>query len=524
MPRTAPALAKATTYLRGLIARTTASGKSRLPTVDALAAGAHVSRGTMLRAVRAMKLRSVVSVSHGRGITIIGRPGSDEPMAPPVASPPPKLRTQWARIAEAIKREALTGVYAHADKLPSAKELTARYGTCHRTLQRALRLLIDDGVLERFGQGYRVVSLQKRRGAGTVVLMLNALYDGRLALEGPWRRLNLRTLERGCARLGVNLATVPLSTRGGRRLIQGRSVEEFREVSGVGTVLGHILWAAGWDAQDLTMLVERLNRTGTPVALLDERGDHSSGRVEYAGRRLQVFTLGMTATAGLRVGEALLGLGHRKIAFIWPNPGAQAFRKRLEGLTSAFVSSGNPDGVRLFTTGATTDGGEMSHGTRSAYKSAGALFEKWFRHPLAGRLVPHQERLPLERHLRRTISRAELRRDLDPLFAQALSDSSITTWVCNNDSVATVALDYLKEAGRSVPEEISVVGFDNSPEALDFNLTSYDFNAEGSVLAMLHYALGTLWPTHRKPGTPVEMDGFLVERGTLARARPGAAS
>lgn len=519
MPRSAPAFARATRYLQQLISRTSGDGQCRLPTVDVLARGAGVARGAMLRAVRAMKLGGVLTVSHGRGINTTGRPVSGTPNAQePAPVRPEGPRRQWARLAETIRREVLTGVYSDADQLPSSKQLASRYGTCHRTLQRALQSLIDDGTLERSGRAYRVAVLHRKKGHGTVVLMMNTLTDGRLALSGVWRRRNLHTLQRACARLGVNLAIVPLSGAGGRMTVQGKDVEKFREPAGVGTVLGYVVWTAGPSPRGMSLLVEKLNRTGTPIALLDERGDHFAGRARYAGRRLQVFTLGMATEAGMRVGEALQSAGHRRVAFIWPNPGAVGVQNRLDGLCRTFADAGIGDGVQAFTVQATTDGGTLGHGTPTSHRGAAALMKRWFRHPQCRTLILPPERLPFERKLRTTITRGELRRDLEPLFDKTLSDGSITAWVCSSDSVATVALDYLEERGVAVPGRLSVVGFDNSAEALAYELTSYDFNCEASVLAMLHYVLGTLWPAHRKPGPPVEMPGFLMDRGTLARA------
>lgn len=49
-----------------------------------------------------------------------------------------------------------------------------------------------------------------------------------------------------------------------------------------------------------------------------------------------------------------------------------------------------------------------------------------------------------------------------------------TAWICVNDNTALTLIKALKEMNMSVPEDISVVGFDNIPELLYSELTTID--------------------------------------------------
>jgi GntR family transcriptional regulator of arabinose operon len=61
-------------------------------------------------------------------------------------------------------------------------------------------------------------------------------------------------------------------------------------------------------------------------------------------------------------------------------------------------------------------------------------------------------------------------------FSECLS--SCTAALCYNDSVALMLIDFLRQNGRSVPEDFSVVGIDNSELARFCSLTSVAHPAE----------------------------------------------
>jgi DNA-binding LacI/PurR family transcriptional regulator len=111
----------------------------------------------------------------------------------------------------------------------------------------------------------------------------------------------------------------------------------------------------------------------------------------------------------------------------------------------------------------------------------------------------------------------ELRKYLVPHLGQALASRDTTAWVGANDDVALQCLDYLQLADCRVPEAISVLGFDNSPESTVRGLTTYNINAGAFVHAMVNHVLDPRldpWDPLRDP--PVEIEGYVTERATTA--------
>jgi DNA-binding LacI/PurR family transcriptional regulator len=99
-------------------------------------------------------------------------------------------------------------------------------------------------------------------------------------------------------------------------------------------------------------------------------------------------------------------------------------------------------------------------------------------------------------------------------------DETVTAIFCANDHMALGALRALAEAGRSVPEEVSVVGFDDIPEAPyllpPLTTVQQDFGGLGRrSLELLMEQLDTGARTHRK----VRLAPSLVKRDSTAPPR-----
>jgi LacI family transcriptional regulator len=127
----------------------------------------------------------------------------------------------------------------------------------------------------------------------------------------------------------------------------------------------------------------------------------------------------------------------------------------------------------------------------------------------------------VSRHIEEAV-RVEVQRSaVHPLLDTVLAGSDVTALVGDNDWTALACIHYLREKGVRVPADLSVVGFDNSPDAFAQELTSYDFGGAAMVRAMLSHALGPRSSAPRKRSfEPTEIDGFVsVRRSTAAPAR-----
>ncbi|MBD3240564.1 MAG: hypothetical protein GF331_08270, partial [Chitinivibrionales bacterium] len=105
--------------------------------------------------------------------------------------------------------------------------------------------------------------------------------------------------------------------------------------------------------------------------------------------------------------------------------------------------------------------------------------------------------------------------ELQPLWEEALALSGVTAWVAHNDIVGLKALEYLRERGIAVPDDMGLVGFDNTPQASAAGLTSYDHNLEGLSRVLVDYVVGgTVWRRAHAHKDDIEVPGTVIERLT----------
>jgi LacI family transcriptional regulator len=93
-----------------------------------------------------------------------------------------------------------------------------------------------------------------------------------------------------------------------------------------------------------------------------------------------------------------------------------------------------------------------------------------------------------------------------------------TAYICNNDQVASIAITRLRKLGLEVPDDVSIVGFDNESELLTAGLgvTSLDVN----VQAMSRTAVATLIEhiehNEYQPRGVTFIDGKVVAKRSVA--------
>lgn len=330
----------------------------------------------------------------------------------------------------------------------------------------------------------RVTIHDVARTAGVSPATVSKVINGRYGVA-------LATTERVRAvieELGYESSLVARSLRSHRTNVIGILVAEFEPFSaeilkGVSTAIGgtgYELLAyssgdsagarAGWERRSLSRLSGTLidgailvtptvvdSGGTTPVVAIDPH----AGPLGMPTVDSDNFTGALTAT------NHLLSLGHRRIGFLGGRADLESSRLREEGYRAALEAAGvvpDPDLVR---------GGD--------YRREGAH-------------VPARELLTLEERP-------------TAIFAA-------------NDLSAIGTMDVARELGISVPDELSVIGFDNVPESALTGppLTTIAQPMREMGAAALSLLVGLLDGT-REPGSHVRLPTELVARSSTARPR-----
>lgn len=491
-----PAESRALAYLRGLIADASEAGGAspRLPTVKALAADAGVAGATMWKAVRRLCDEGILQASPRSGIRVLR---SDVDMPDTEPSPLPMGR-KWQRLCGTIERDVLNGVYPPGSELPAGKALCHRYGVCFQTMRKALLWLVDRGILTADRKRYVVPRVDTARSQATV-----AFVSWVVGTEV------LSTLDSECSKAGVRMRVLTLFPHDElleqlRRMRQGLTGD---------ALLGYLVSITGGSAEQYREILSILAPSDLPIAVLDQTGG-ATGVHLPGGRALRVFTIANSPQPGEDVGRYLLGLGHRRVAYFSPSHGDIWSQRRLSGLQNVFARAGDGAAVAPCTcTGrprsSHIDYQEELRTLATRMKASSARPTR-----LVGKAIERREDQLLD-----AVQWADTEEALRPLMDTALADRGITAWVGCNDSVAIMCRDYLWSRHVRIPEDISLVGFDDRMEAFAADLTSYNFNRTAATHAVLAYLIGGHHADIGQPGQAIEIQGFVSPRGSTGPVR-----
>jgi hypothetical protein len=358
------------------------------------------------------------------------------------------------------------------------------------------------------------------RGNARIGLVLPGYGSGTLQRIAPAAMERLRLLESTCARANIALVPVTYYYAGTHLRFHRTGRGALTRWAGDTSVLGFMLFTAGASRPaSLTYLLDRVMAAGRPVAVLDQTGTGCALSPLDSAGRARVFPLALGTAGGRAAAHYLLGMGHRRIAYISPYHDVAWSRTRLQGLREAAAMCTPAAEIRAFTCEYTPTA-RTSPGSAQLQQMARSLLASALPGPRSQRNLASFSVNRLAETIAREAVSEGVRPALQPLFEEALRKTGITAWVGANDTVSSRALWFLRRARTPVPSRISVMGFDDSEEAFRQNLTSYNWNASGIMAAMVSHILDWRPSRSRAASThPVEVEGFVTERGSVARRR-----
>jgi DNA-binding LacI/PurR family transcriptional regulator len=325
------------------------------------------------------------------------------------------------------------------------------------------------------------------------------------------------------------------------------------------TVVGYIVnlwWVEYQRPEILTGVIKQLCSNSMPVAILDQVGQFVLDPSVRSGR-VKVFRCA-ARQAGRAVARMLLALGHTRVAYISHQHDYLWSIDRLQGVVDQYAKAGLERQVEahlsVFPLGYYELVYAMSGLDRHTFERVieGHANEQQLRDALdseqsskspavlsSGKLsvvelirsnlrvlpdlageIPDRRFYDRVRDALFTAGSDMVNLELmTELFDKASRDSRTTAWIAATDGIALAALDYLRGKGVRVPRDVSVVGFDNAPGALDGRLTTYDFNLSNVARRLLRFLLEPRRSRRPVDRAPTEIDGFIIERDTVGKSR-----
>ncbi len=499
------------------IAQAGRAGCSRLPSLSSLASAAGVSSRTMWSVSHEYVAAGLVGSRRGSGLSVrcsasTGASGTARDTPAAAAD----RQFAWERTRDAIRRAVHDGTCGTSSRIPSVKELRRRFGVSFVTAKKALESLRTEGLLERVGSGFRVCGYGSTRRGQRVALVTRVPMEGIEGRLPPRFHENLILFESACAALELGVSHVRLSY-----LEQDLVVDSDRDgaLSHATPVLGFVVWPVTMSS-DLEPAWRMIVDTGKPAAVMASDTEQTAFVSHHHGRSTAVVRTARNYEAGVAVAHHLLERGHTNVAFLSPVENGDWVAPRLAGMRSVFAAAGFPSAVQGFFAVSDPKGlwQTSREGTGPLYDAITGLADLVERNavqedPAQMGAVWHE----LSLRYPGVIDSAGLYRAVVPLCKQALDRGGFTAYVGANDETALRCLTFLRSRGYS-PRELSVVGFDNTVEASQEELTSYDFGVPAAIHRSLDFVLRPL--SHKRTLSGVhetQVKGALVERGSVRR-------
>ncbi len=493
-----PAVKKAVTYIRNMLDNYTWIAGDMLPSINQLAAAAGVSSVPMWKAVNLLAEEDILEVIQGSGTRV--KKISEEPAN--------LVRNGWMGLRDRIHKDILSGLFISGALMPSLKEMRMQYGVSYQTLRKALDCLVNEGIITPEHRTYRTVLFTPNKNHSSVVLVGWVNPHMEMQSRTPWGEEFLRECENLCSRMKVNLRILKYTaSEGPLRFIDqdGNVSAKIREDS---SVLGYLMWAESPNELYRDVL-NQLEQFKKPVAVLQEGSQLHLSDVIERNQGIRLFSLATGSNAARNVASYLLELGHTNIAYISYLHKSDWSKARLCGLQEIYNRHGN--GARVYPCTMDDYGffSELSDQVKDAEHYFPAITSLMSKAGMPSMVIKTLN--SIRGNFTAQMVNEVIQAYMERLFKKAASIPSISAWVCANDYMATMAINYLK---KHVDKKIALVGFDDTFLAFRNNLTSYNFNIQGLVQIMLAHILNSSSDVAAKRFIPFEIEGLLVVRNT----------
>lgn len=464
-------------FLEDAAARCLAQGRTKLATADVLARQARVSRAVLLKAVRTLVGKGLLHSRRGSGIFVV----RDADRRPPDSSGAYRYQDVARKLASSVAH----GEYARGGPLPPAKELAGRFGVSLPTMRRALRELVSNGTVSVERRRYVLPQAVGTTGRPSLLFALPGRPNQVVSPRSDIHEAEMSAVEDVCSRAGIVARRVNCYFDDNpERMVMVPTLTACARPDILGTCLGVVVLARGLRGGTLRELTDFALAHDLPIGILVDDAPPES-LVPYRNRPLlKVIIPNKGPSCGEEVGRMLGALGHRHIVYVGPPAEADWNLARLQGLRTGLASCGEPTSVETIETA------QMPHAEhRATAAAANAASESVLARVREPGPRYAETRMSMERLFVSVTEGAWLREQANAAIERWRGTPPGTALVGATDQVALACLDALNAHSIRVPGDVSVVGFDDIPEAARCGLTSYSFDSRSCAQAMLNHVL-----------------------------------
>ncbi len=495
----------------------------RLPSVRAFASEAGVSTRTIQKVVDTYVKAGFLTSRKGIGVFI-----SEALLTGSVVLPADPLQatsvTRSETIAEQLLDDLLSHTFERTDRIPPFTQLQSVYHANYRTIRRAITLLESKGLLDANKNLTINLSLQERHNKNEVLCFVRTMKSGPPSADTERTIANLQQI---CSLRNVTprvFKVYYVETK--LEFISNEDRTAFYRMPSDGP-LGSIVISLGITRGIETLLDMVRAKLDAPLVLLGTPGITDAFKKYPFRKSIVHLSTEESIAPGVKAGKFLYQRGHRRIAFLSSVPAQAWSLNRHRGIQHVYDAAGRKGAVHFWDVP-----GIRAQSGRELWQSSDMPDFDRAINPLSNAINETAERFSFDvfqrqnmrnafiAFVKQTRIRNLLKESYRDIIADIAAQKEFSAIVCDDDMLATQCLAVLKELSYSVPDDISVMGFDDSYEAMEANLTSYNFNVSEQVNCVIDWLIQSQSMRKSAPmKRRFENAGFVTVRRSVADLR-----
>lgn len=516
-----PSVQKSLVFLRREFQMGSWKKGDRLFSIRMLAKKAQVSAASMCQALGTLRDEGMITLVKNRGaffgkLELAGNELGNDVHAL-------KEAQRWQRLQTQVEKDIFNGRFPTGEAMPSLRDLQKIYEVSYQTLRKAMIGIASTEIILPHKKTYLIPAL--KRAHGTLVFINALAATSKMSFGGYPVAEFLSALRRETGNTQINLVVLQIDPN--RRKANFNS--QLSALNEKHSVVGYIVWTSMFPEKILEYVLDTLREAHKtipqsegqkkPVAVIDTTWDRLVSNTLYhqadlAGWAFRIFNVA-GQIAGRQIGQQLLKLGHRKVAFLSYCHKELWSQHRYRGLMQAFQAAGFGAGVHKFVIEEADDHFHALPGPsdlesfnketvtflNSSEKVGQNYSSSYAMELLIGAVDNYVHQLKMAARVSTILTAAEM-------------EPKLTACVCANDRMALLAKDHFVKRNFRIPKDMSILGFDDSKAAIDNDLTSYSFSFSDIARKSLSLLLSPRQSVAESEKGSIECEGLLIERGS----------
>ena len=418
------------------------------------------------------------------------------------------------RLIGKMRENILNGSWKAGEPAPKFAYFESTYRVSTDTISAAFLALAKEWIVHKLGRRWIIGPARRRaasavaRGQPTVLLAVPYLGNLRGLFEFSFNARFMIPFSEELMRAGIRQHFAQMRTIDSEE-IQRRAIRDAEALirqSG-DRYLGAFVHRGPYRFDEYHDNMDRwinfLRTRDKPVVFFDSNGANEIySRARY-GNCPRYFRMHFDEHAGVRCAlDALTGAGHRRIGFPVPSEEPSEWITLRAKIAETILRQSCPDSEMLIVA---LREGIWNVSAHDVYDSMYSKITASRKGKQSGKGFRSSYRALLES---------------TPSFRELL-EKQVTAIIAPNDTFALAYYQWFSEAGIEIPRRLSMISFDNAPEAAPFPISTIDFGFGRLGHQAAHVLIGDL-------PIPVSADGnyagicTYVDRGSVAPERKAA--